>query len=64
MAAYKCARQFGAAALSGAGPSIIVFVPPETAQKAKLEIQSVFEERGIKTKGIITKPSETGAHRI
>jgi homoserine kinase len=63
-AAYKCARQFGAAALSGAGPSIIVFVSPENAQKAKLEIQSVFEERGIKTKGIITKPSEKGTNRI
>lgn len=64
MAAYKCARQFGAAALSGAGPSIMVFVSPENAEKAKVEIQSVFEERGIKTKGIITTPSERGAYRL
>jgi homoserine kinase len=64
MAAYKCARQFGAAALSGAGPSIIAFVPPENAEKAKAEIQSIFEERGIKTKGMITTPSERGAYRL
>ncbi|MDP1546265.1 MAG: homoserine kinase [Anaerolineales bacterium] len=64
MAAYKCAKQFGAAALSGAGPSIIVFLPPEDAGKASAEIRSIFEERGIETKGIITTPSEKGAHCI
>lgn len=62
MAAYKAARQFGAAALSGAGPSIIVFVSPEKAEKARKEIQSVFEERNIKTKGFITKPGSRGVH--
>lgn len=63
-AAYKLARQFGAAALSGAGPSTIVFVPPERAESAKAAIQSVFEERGIETRGIITQPSRQGIHRI
>jgi homoserine kinase len=48
LSAYKTAKQFGAAALSGAGPSIIAFVPPENAEQAKTEIQSVFEERGMK----------------
>lgn len=61
-AAYKIARQFGAAALSGAGPSIIAFVSPELAESAKTIIQSVFEERGIETRGIITRPSRQGAH--
>jgi len=64
MSAYKTAKQFGAAALSGAGPSIIAFVPPENAEQAKAEIQSAFEERGVETKGIITKPGSKGAHCI
>lgn len=63
-AAYKAARRFGAAALSGAGPAIIAFVSPEKAQAAKAEIQAVYEERGIETRGIITKPSGQGAHRL
>jgi homoserine kinase len=64
MCAYKIAKQFGAAALSGAGPSIIAFVPPEKAEQAKAEIQSVFEKLGVKSKGIITKPGRAGVHRI
>ena len=63
-AAYKTAKRFGAAALSGAGPSIIAFVPPEHAEQVKFEIISVFEEHGIKACGIITKPSPIGAHSI
>lgn len=63
-AAYKVARQFGAAALSGAGPSIIVFVQPKDAEKVKSEIQAVYEERGIETRGLITKPGSQGVHRI
>ena len=62
--AYKTAKQFGAAALSGAGPSIIAFVPPEKAELAKEQIRQAFEERGIITKGIITRPCMTGAHQI
>lgn len=64
MAAYKTAKRFGAAALSGAGPSIINFVPPENAEQAKREIAKVFQERGIETREIITKPSSMGVHRI
>ena len=64
LSAYKKAKQFGAAALSGAGPSIIAFVRPEKAEQAKAEIQSVFEERGIETRGIITKPGSVGVHCI
>ena len=62
MSAYKTAKQFGAAALSGAGPSIIAFVPPENAERAKAEIQFAFEERGIESRGTITKPSSKGVH--
>jgi homoserine kinase len=64
MAAYKIAKQFGAAALSGAGPSIINFVSPENAEQARQEIEQVFQERGIETKAIVTKPSSMGVHRI
>lgn len=63
-AAYKIARQFGAAALSGAGPSIITFVRPEDAEKAKSEIQAIYEERGIETKSLITKPGSRGVHSV
>jgi homoserine kinase len=62
VSAYKTAKQFGAAALSGAGPSIITFVPPENAEQAKAKIESVFEERGVETRGIITSPSSKGVH--
>lgn len=62
--AFTCAKQFGAASLSGAGPSIIIFVNPYDAEKAKQSIESVFEERGIKTKSLITGPSALGTHRV
>ena len=64
MAAYKTAKHFGAAALSGAGPSIIAFVPGEEAEHAKMQIANVFTERGIETKSLITKPGKTGAYRV
>jgi homoserine kinase len=63
MAAYKTAKQFGAAALSGAGPSIINFVEAKNAEKAKNEIAKIFEDRGIETKSIITTPSKAGVYR-
>ncbi|MBK6791202.1 MAG: homoserine kinase [Anaerolineales bacterium] len=63
-AAYKKACQFGAAALSGAGPSIITFVPPQKAEEAKKEIARGFEELGIMAKSIITSPGILGTHRI
>jgi len=63
-AAYKTAKKFGAAALSGAGPSIINFVPLECAEQAKHEIEKIFQERGIETRGLITNPSTLGVHAI
>jgi homoserine kinase len=62
ISAYKTAKRFGAAALSGAGPSIINFVQPENAERAKAEIQFAFKERGIETRGMITKPSMAGVY--
>lgn len=64
MAAYKTARQFGAAALSGAGPSIICFVPQENAEPAKEKIIDIFSKQGIESQGLITKPSTLGTHKL
>ena len=64
MDAYKTARQFGAAALSGAGPSIICFVPQENAEPAKEKIIDVFSKQGIESQGLITKPSTLGTHKL
>ncbi len=63
-AAIKAARQFGAAALSGAGPSIIAFIPPENAEHARKEICNGFKERGVETRTLITNPSNSGTQRI
>ncbi len=64
IAAYKTAKQFGAAALSGAGPSIICFVPQEDTQIAKGKIIDVFTDHGIESRGLITEPSSLGAHKL
>ena len=64
IAAYESAKQFGAAALSGAGPSIICFVSAEIAEKAKENLIDVFTEQGIQSRGLITKPSSLGTHKL
>jgi len=61
MNAYKVAKTFGAAALSGAGPSIITFTQNENADRTRIGIETAFQERGVETKSIITKPSPMGA---
>jgi len=63
-AAYKCAKRFGAAALSGAGPSLIIFTQASAAEQTKSEVQSVFEAHGIPARGFITSPSNIGVHTI
>jgi len=60
--AYQTAKEFGAAALSGAGPSIICFVEKERANEAMTSIRTVFEEHGVKARGLLTKPSAKGIH--
>ena len=64
IAAYETAKQFGAAALSGAGPSIICFVAPENAENAKEKLIDVFAKQGIQSRGLSTKPSGLGAHKM
>ena len=59
--AYKTAKNFGAAALSGAGPSIITFVKNENAEAAMREISKAFMERGIESKSVFSTPSMVGA---
>jgi len=63
IAAHKTGKQFGAAALSGAGPSIICFVSPENAEPTKEKIIDVFTKQGIESQGLITTPSSLGAHK-
>ena len=64
IAAYEAARQYGAAALSGSGPSIICFVSTEKTEDAKENIINVFRKQGIHSQGLITKPSSSGAHKL
>jgi homoserine kinase len=64
IAAYKTAKRFGAAALSGAGPSIICFVSLEQADVVKEAIIEVFAKEGISSQGMVTKPSSSGAYRV
>jgi len=61
MNAYKVAKTFGAAALSGAGPSIIALTKSDNAESARMGIENAFRERGADAKSIITKPSMVGA---
>ncbi len=58
--AYLAAREFGAAALSGAGPSIICFVEADQAEAARTAIQAAFEAEGIPARGFVTQPSNAG----
>ncbi len=62
--ARRAGREYGAAALSGAGPSIIAFVPHEAAQSAQASMISAFTEVGVRARGLITGPSQTGIHKI
>jgi len=61
---YETAKQFGAAALSGAGPSIICFISAENAEEVKEKLIDVFAEQGIRSLGLITKPSYLGAYKL
>jgi homoserine kinase len=53
-------KHIGAAALSGAGPAIIAFVENKNAEKAKHDIISKFAERGVASRGVVTKPGMVG----
>lgn len=62
--AYETAKKFGAAALSGAGPSIICFTERENANAALTMVKAAFEEQGISARGLVTRPSAAGVHTI
>jgi homoserine kinase len=61
-AAWQAGRQFGACALSGAGPSVIAFIPERDANQALKGMLSAFKNNGVKAQGITTKPSLVGIH--
>lgn len=59
-AAFEAARRFGAAALSGAGPSILCFVESGQERQALTAIQTAFEAAGVLARGLVTRPSTQG----
>lgn len=63
-AAYKAAKKFGAAALSGAGPSIVAFVAKGNEEAARVAMCTAFAERGIQSRALLTRPSNRGLHKL
>jgi len=61
-AAIDTAKQFGAAALSGAGPSIICFTEASKSASALHAIQAAFENQGVNASSTEMRPSPLGAH--
>ena len=59
-AAIETARSFGAAALSGAGPSLITFIEPDQVQQALSAIGAIFEEAGVQARGFVLRTSNLG----
>lgn len=64
MDAYQAARKLGAAALSGAGPSVIAFVSPDKTEKARAAMLEAFKSAGVEAQSIITKPSNVDTQVI
>lgn len=60
--AWKAAREFGAAALSGAGPSIIAFVRPEAKEQARAAMLDAFKHKGVEARSLFSHPSSVGVH--
>jgi homoserine kinase len=63
-AAWQAGRQFGACALSGAGPSVIAFIPEQDADLALKCMLSAFKDDGVKAQGLTTKSSLVGIHKL
>ena len=59
-AAYLAAKSCGAAALSGAGPSIVAFVEPSAADKVRGLMMAAFGEAGVGCRAFVTHPSQKG----
>jgi homoserine kinase len=62
--AYQAARKLGAAALSGAGPSLIAFVPSNIKEAVREAMLGAFEQVGVEARSFVTRPSNLGAHII
>ena len=62
--AYQTAKEFGAVALSGAGPALICFVKPEHAETAMTSIMAAITEQGVQARGLITRPTSQGIYRV
>jgi homoserine kinase len=62
--AYQAARAFGAAALSGAGPSIIIFVQPGRAEAVQSAVTAVFSQAGIPSRALILHSSNRGVYTL
>lgn len=58
--AYDAARAYGAAALCGAGPSIIVFLQPGESHEALEAIRSAFAAAGLRARGLVLHTSNSG----
>jgi len=65
-AAFAAARRAGAAAvaLSGAGPSVVAFTPPDegTAQRIGESMVGAFEKAGVKARSLVLKLSMQGCN--
>lgn len=59
-AAFLAAKSCGAAALSGAGPSIIAFVAASDVEKVKGLMMAAFGEAGLGSRAFVTHPSPKG----
>lgn len=62
--ALQTAREFGAAAVSGAGPALICFVHPQDAEAARAAVLSAITEEGVQARSVITHPSNQGIHCV
>jgi len=60
-AAFEAAHRFGAAALSGAGPSILCFVESGQEAKAESAVLAAFESNGIEARAFCLSTINLGA---
>jgi homoserine kinase len=63
-AAFLAAKQIGATALSGAGPSIICFVEPGREEAAMGSMLAAFDAKGIEARGFCLETSNHGISLI
>ena len=62
--ALRAARERGAAALSGAGPGVIAFVSPDSAEDVRTSMISAFAAAGVRARGFITASTPRGIQQV